>query len=336
MAGTRIPSTCTTFVTSALGGKCVGRFLLKRILWGIAIIFVVSVGIFAILYWVPGNPAQLIVGVNASPQALHAIEVHLGLNRPWYVQYASWLVGALRGRFGESIVYGTSVVALIAQRLPVTITLAFMAMAITMAVTVPMSVIAAGRANSWLDKSIQGLFQVLLAMPSFWLGIVLLLFFGLKLGWFPVGGFPGFGAGLGQALGSLVLPALSLAGVEIAIIGRILRRAMLESLEAPFIQSAQSKGLSRRRQVWVHAFRNALIAPLTVMGLEMAGLLGGVTVIENVFSLPGVGRLLFIAVQQKDLPVVEGITLFFAVIVVVLSIVVDILYAALDPRITLS
>lgn len=313
-----------------------GRFLLKRILWGIGIIFVVSVGIFAILYWVPGNPAELILGVNASPQALHAIEVHLGLNRPWYVQYGVWLAGVFHGRFGTSIVYGSPVSTLIAQRLPVTLTLAFMAMLIAVIVTVPMSVFAAGRSHGWVDRGVRGVFQVLLAMPSFWLGIVLLLFFGLKLGWFPVGGFPGFGAGFGQAIWALVLPALSLAGVEIAIIGRILRRSMLESLEAPFMQSAKSKGLSPRRQLWVYAFRNALIAPLTIIGLEMAGLLGGVTVIENVFSLPGVGRLLFIAVQQKDFPVIEGIMLFFSVMVVAISIVVDILYAVLDPRITLS
>ncbi len=297
--------------------------------------FVVSVLTFAVLQWLPGDPAAIILGVNASPLALVNLRESLGLNQPWYMQYWHWLSQALTGNLGTSLIFGQPVTVLIEQRLPVTLTLTLLSLVITVMVAIPLGVVSAFYRDRAIDRIIRFIMQVFLGVPTFWIGLLLILWLSIAWRVLPVGGFPGFSAGFWPVLSSLLMPAVSLSIVEIAVLSRIMRRSMIDALDAPFMVTTKGKGLSAYRRYLRHAFRTALVVPVTIIGLSVASLLGGAVVVENVFALPGIGRLLLVAVQQKDYPLLEGLTVFIALVVVVSSLVVDALYAVLDPRIRL-
>lgn len=313
-----------------------GRFLIRRGVAVISVMFIVSVLTFAVLQWLPGDPAEIILGVNASPAALANLRATLGLDHPWYVQYLHWLLAAIHGNFGTSLVFGQPVGELIVQRLPVTLSLTAMSLVITVLVAVPLGVIAAAMRGGWPDRVIRLTLQIALGVPSFWIGLLFILWFAISLHWLPVGGFPGFRVALWPSVQSLIMPAISLSIGEIAVLGRVVRRSMVDTLDAPYMVTTMSKGLQVYRRYIRHALRTAMIVPVTMIGLQVASLLGGAVIIENVFALPGIGRLLLVAVQQKDYPLLEGLTVFIALVVLSSSLIVDMLYAVLDPRIRLQ
>ena len=297
---------------------------------------VASVVVFAVLDLLPGNVAQVMLGESATPEAVAALEHRLGLDRPAPARYADWLRGLLTLELGDSQAFDAPITELIAERLAVSLPLALMAMAITVVLALAAGVYAASHHNRAGDLGVMALSQLGIALPSFWFGILLVLLFAVKLAWFPSGGFAGWtedeGGGLWAGLRSLALPALALAVVQAAILARFTRSAVLDVLREDFVRTARAKGLTRRATLWRHVLRNALVPVVTVMGLQFAGLLTGAVVIENVFSLPGLGRLVLQAIGNRDLPLVQTLVMLLAASVIAINFAVDLLYAAIDPR----
>jgi peptide/nickel transport system permease protein len=292
--------------------------------------------IFFVLEVLPGNAAQLLLGTEASPDTVRALTEKLGLDRPAAQRYLSWLVGLSRGDLGNSYAYGSPVAELIGERMALTVPLALMAMILTTVLALAAGVYAAARHNRVGDVSVMALSQLGIALPSFWFAILLILLFAVHLRWFAAGGFPGWDDGAWPALKTLVLPALALALAQAAILARVTRSSVLEVLREDFVRSARAKGLPRARVLWRHVLRNAMIPVLTVMGLQFASLLAGTVVIENVFYLPGIGRLIFQSIANRDLIVVRNCVMLLAALVVVVNFIVDLLYAVIDPRIAVS
>ncbi|WP_374006853.1 ABC transporter permease [Delftia lacustris] len=315
-------------------------FLLKRLLMLAATLLGASAVVFGVLEVLPGNAAQTLMGPDAAPEAVQALAEQLGLDQPAWQRYLQWLQGLLHGDMGLSYAYSTPVSDLVLERLAVTAPLAVMAMLITTVLALAAGIYAASRHNRWGDLSVMGLAQIGIAIPNFWFAILLILVFSVKLQWFSAGGFPGWseadGGGVLPALQALLLPAISLAVVQAAILARITRSAVLEVLREDFVRTARAKGLPRRAVLWGHVLRNAMIPVLTVMGLQFAQLLAGTIVVENVFYLPGLGRLIFQSIANRDLIVVRNCVLLLAAMVVVINFIVDVLYAAIDPRIEAS
>ena len=308
-------------------------FLLKRLATFIATLLAATVVIFLVLEVLPGDAAQMMMGPDASPEAVRALAVKLGLDRPPAERYLTWVKGMLVGELGLSHAYSSPVAELIAERLLVTVPLALMAMALTTVLALSAGIYAASQHNKVGDVGLMGLSQLGIAIPNFWFAILLILFFSVKLQWFSAGGFEGWDEGFWAALKSLLLPAVSLAVVQGAILSRITRSAVLEVLREDFVRTARAKGLSRRAALWRHVLRNAMIPVLTIMGLQFAELLAGTIVVENVFYLPGLGRLIFQSISNRDLIVVRNCVMLLAAMVVAVNFVVDVLYAAIDPRI---
>ena len=313
-----------------------GLFLLKRLATFVATLVATSVLVFLVLEILPGNAAQMMMGPDASPEAVRALAAKLGLDRPPLERYLDWVGGMLTGNLGLSYSYSSPVSELIAERLQVTVPLAVMAMLLTTALALSAGVYAASRHNRLGDVGLMGLSQLGIAIPNFWFAILLILLFSVHLRWFSAGGFPGWDEGVWPAFKSLLLPAVSLAVVQAAILSRITRSAVLEVLREDFVRTARAKGLSRRQAMWRHVLRNAMIPVLTIMGLQFAELLAGTIVVENVFYLPGLGRLIFQSISNRDLIVVRNCVMFLAAMVVIVNFVVDLLYAAIDPRIKAS
>ncbi len=313
-----------------------GLFLLKRVLTLVATLIGASVVVFLVLEILPGDAAQLMMGPDAAPDAVRALARKLGLDRPPMERYWHWVTGMLTGNLGDSYAYSSPVVELVVERLAVTVPLALMAMVLTTALALTVGIYAAARHNRLGDVGLMGLTQVGIAIPNFWFAILLILFFSVELQWFSAGGFPGWSDGAGPALRSLLLPALSLAVVQAAILARITRSAVLEVMREDYVRTARAKGLSRRATLWGHVLRNALIPVITVMGLQAAELLAGTIVVENVFYLPGLGRLIFQSISNRDLIVVRNCVMLLATMVVVVNFIVDILYAVIDPRVKAS
>ena len=313
-----------------------GFFLLKRLLSFFATLAVASALIFAVLELLPGNAAEVILGETATPEAVAALQVRLGLDRPPLVRYTQWVGGLLQGDTARSISYDTPTAELLAERLRVTLPLALMAMALTVVLALGLGVYAASRHRRLGDVGVMALSQVGIAIPNFWFAILLILLFAVKLQWVSAGGFPGWteeeGGGPAQALKALLLPALSLALVQAAILARVTRSAVLDMMREDFVRTARAKGLSRRAVLWKHVLRNAMIPVLTVAGMQFANLVTGTIVVENVFVLPGVGRLVFQAISNRDLVVVRDVVMLLAAVVVLVNFVVDVLYAVVDPR----
>ena len=311
-------------------------FLLKRLATLIGTLVGASIIVFLVLEILPGNAAQMLMGPDADPSAVAALATQLGLDQPAWTRYWQWIGGLLTGHLGDSYTYGSPVIDLILERLQLTVPLAFMAMALTTVIALLVGVTAAARHNKLGDVGLMGLAQVGVAIPNFWFAILLILLFSVKLQWFSAGGFDGWGEGIGAGLKSLLLPALSLAVVQAAILARITRSAVLEVMREDFVRTARAKGVGQRAVLWRHVLRNALIPVVTVMGMQFSELLAGTIVVENVFYLPGLGRLIFQAISNRDLVVVRNCVMLLAAFVVIVNFVVDVLYAVIDPRIKAS
>jgi peptide/nickel transport system permease protein len=311
----------------------VRRLIVRRAASFLATLFVVSLLVFTVIRVLPGDPAQIIMGTEASPEAAAALRRAMGLDRPILVQYVEWLSGALRGDLGRSIQYDVAVGRLILSRLAVTLPLTVLAAAFMTLTAVPLGVYAATRQGRVGDYVAMVVSQLGIAIPSFWAGLLLILLFAVRLGWVQAGGFDGWGAGVWTGLRALLLPAFALGVVQAAILTRTTRAAVLEVLRADHVRTARAKGLDERVVTWKHVLRNALLTIVTIVGLQLGALLAGSIVLENVFYLPGLGRLALGAISARDLPVVQGVVLFVAVTVVTVNFVVDLVYAVLDPRI---
>ena len=313
-----------------------GLFFLKRFATLIATLAGASVVVFLVLDILPGNAAQILMGPDASPEAVAALASKLGLDQPAWQRYGLWISGLLRGDMGLSYAYSTPVSELVLDRLALTVPLALMAMALTTVLALAAGVYAAAHHNKVGDVGVMGLAQLGIAIPNFWFAILLILLFSVHLQWFSAGGFDGWGEGIGQGLKSLLLPAIALAVVQAAILARITRSAVLEVLREDFVRTARAKGLSQRAALWRHVLRNAMVPVITVMGMQFAELLAGTIVVENVFFLPGLGRLIFQSIANRDLIVVRNCVMLLAAMVVIVNFVVDLLYAIIDPRIQAS
>jgi len=313
-----------------------GPFLLQRLASLLLTLGVASLVVFGVLELLPGNAAEVILGDTATPESLAALQAKLGLDRPPLTRYLDWVGGLLQGRTAMSISYDTPTAELIAQRLQVTLPLALLAMAMTVALALALGVYAASRHNKLGDVGVMAASQIGIAIPNFWFAILLILLFAVHLQWVSAGGFPGWleddGGGLWEGLQALILPAVSLALVQAAILARVTRSAVLDVMREDFVRTARAKGLSKRQALWRHVLRNAMIPVLTVAGLQFANLITGTIVVENVFVLPGVGRLVFQAISNRDLVVVRDVVMLLAAVVVVVNFVVDVLYAVIDPR----
>jgi len=307
-------------------------FLLKRFATFVATLLGTSLVVFLVLEVLPGDPALVILGPDASPEAVAALREKLGLNTPAFIRYFEWLGGLFIGQFGTSYTYGVSTGELILERLAVTVPLGLIAMALTILIAVPLGIFAASRHNKAGDVVVMGISQFGIAIPNFWFGILLILLFAVQLRWVSAGGFPGWEEGALAGLEALILPAIALALVQAAILARFTRSSVLDVLREDFVRTARAKGLTRRGALWGHAVRNALIPVVTVMGLQFSNLLAGTVVIENVFQLPGLGRLVFQAIANRDIVVVRDAVVILAAKVVLINFVVDLLYAAIDPR----
>ena len=314
-------------------------FILKRFATFVATLLAASALVFAVLDVLPGNAAELMLGESATPESLKALSARLGLDQPPLTRYVAWMKGLARGDMGSSLSYDTPVLELVQQRLAVTLPLALMAMALTTVLALALGVYAASHHNRIGDVGVMGLSQLGIAIPNFWFAILLILLFAVKLQWFSAGGFPGWteddgggGGGVWEGFKALVLPAVALAVVQAAILARITRSAVLDVLREDFVRTARAKGLSQRQVLWRHVLRNAFVPVLTVMGLQFASLLAGTVVIEYVFSLPGLGRLVFQAIANRDLVLVRNVVLLLAAAVILVNFVVDVLYAVIDPR----
>ena len=299
-------------------------------------LLVASLLIFLLLEILPGDPAAVILGVGAQEDTLRALRAELGLDLPAPVRYLNWLGEVLQGDLGRSYTYDTPVQELLLNRVELSLPLALLAILLSTGIAIPLGVFAASRHRKVADTGIIGFAQLGVAVPNFWFAILLILLFSVKLGWFSAGGFAGWDAGWFPAFKSLVLPAVALALPQAAILARVTRSSVLETVQEDYIRTARAKGLSRSQALWRHAVRNALIPVVTILGLQLSFLLAGTIIIENVFYLPGVGRLLFQAIAQRDLMVVKNLVLVLAATVVLINFLVDLLYAVLDPRLRLG
>ncbi|RYC33740.1 ABC transporter permease [Lichenibacterium minor] len=306
--------------------------LLRRFAGLVVTLLLTSAAIFAALDVLPGDPAAVMLGTAARPDTLAALRAEMGLDRPAPLRYAAWLGGAVTGHLGTSTTYGVPVAGLVADRLAVTLPLALVALALAVGAALPLGVAAAARRGGALDAAAAVFAQGTTAVPGFWIGLLLVLLFAVRLGWMPAGGFPGWAGGATPALRALLLPAIALALPQAGVLTRVARGAMLDALGEDFIRTARAKGLRPRTVLWRHALRNALPAILTVLGLQLSFLVAGAVLVETVFALPGLGRLAVQAFAQRDAVVVQDVVLLLAAFVILVNFAVDLAGLALDPR----
>ncbi|WP_426289435.1 ABC transporter permease [Ensifer adhaerens] len=309
------------------------KFILNRLVMAIPTIVIVSVAVFTLIRLIPGDPAALMLGDMAEPQQIAALRAELGLDRSIPEQFVIWAGNILSGDFGTSIVTGEPVLHLVVSRFFVSAEIVVIAVLLASLIAVPAGVIAAWRQNSLTDLALVGSATVLLSIPTFWLGLLLLLAFGLKLGWLPVLGYVPISENWRAGLLYLVLPVMTLVIHEMGVIIRMARASTLEVLRLDYITHARAKGLSESAVLWRHAFKNAFGPTWTMIGLILGNLLGGIAVIETVFTIPGLGRLMVDAIFQRDYPVIQGCLLLVAFSYVVVNLVVDLLYPLFDPRV---
>ena len=307
-------------------------YLLGRIASLVLSLIAASIVIFLVLEVVPGDPAQFMLGMNARPDTLAALREQMGLNAPLLQRYFTWVLGLLHGDFGISYTYRVPVSDLIGQRLWVSLPLAMYALVLSTLIAFPAGIVAAARRNSKTDLLVMGATQFGVAVPNFWFAMLLVLVFSITLRWFSAGGFPGWDAGFWFGVRGLTLPAIALALPQAAILARVMRSALLDTLTEDYIRTARAKGLTRNQTLWRHALRNALIPVLTIIGLQFSFLLAGGIIIENVFFLPGLGRLVFQGITQRDLIVVKSVVMILVFAVILVTFIVDITYGLVDPR----
>jgi len=308
------------------------RYALSRCASLVISLIVASMVIFLIIEIVPGDPAAFMLGLNAQPEAVEALRAQLGLNASAPERYLTWVSGMLQGDFGTSYTYRAPISDLIADRIWVSLPLAVYALVLSTLIAFPAGIFAASRRGGAGDTAIMGATQLGVAIPNFWFAMILVLIFAINLRWFSAGGFVGWDKGFWLGLKSLTLPAIALALPQAAILARVMRSSLLDMLGEDFIRTARAKGLSKRQALWRHAVRNALIPVLTILGLQFSFLLAGGIVIEQVFFLPGLGRLIFQAISARDLIVVEGVVMLLVFSVIIVNFLVDLTYAAVDPR----
>ena len=308
-----------TYVTKRLGSLCLS-------------LIVASLVIFACIEIVPGDPASFMLGINAQPDTIQALRVELGLDQSLLQRYLGWVGGLLGGDMGTSYTYRTPVSDIVKDRLQVSLPLALYALTLTVVVAFPVGILAAARRGSVTDITVMGATQLGVAIPNFWFAILMVILFAINLRWFSAGGFPGWDAGIFPAIKALTLPAIALALPQASILARVMRSSLLDTLSEDYMRTARAKGLTRRQVLWRHALRNAMIPVLTIIGLQFSFLLAGAIIIENVFFLPGLGRLVFQAITQRDLIVVESVVMLLVFAVILVNFFVDIAYAWVDPR----
>lgn len=304
------------------------RYILRRLLMLIPVLFGISIFVFLLMYFTPGDPAVLMLGEGAPPEQLEALREAMGLNDPFYVQYYRWLRNAVRGDLGRSLRSKKLVTEEILDRLPATTELAVAAVAFAVIVGVPVGILSATKPNSWFDNLAMVAALTGVGMPVFWQGIMLILIFSVHLRWLPSSVRMG-------GLEYLILPAITLGTASTASIARLTRSAMLEVLQQDYIRTARSKGLPRRMVTFRHALRNALIPVVTMIGLQFGGLMSGAVLTETIFAWPGIGRMIVDAINNKDFPLVQGTIMTFALMYALVNLIIDVTYALLDPRLRL-
>ena len=308
-------------------------YILRRILSTLPVMGIVALFVFSLLYIAPGDPAAVIAGDQASPADVERIRQGLGLDRPFLIQFGTWLWNILHGDLGTSIFTNLPVSAMIAQRIEPTFSLMAITLVLTILVAVPLGVVAAWKAGTWVDRTIMAFAVFAFSLPVFVVGYVLAYVFALQFEWLPVQGYTPLAAGLWPWLQNLILPALALGTVYIALIARITRASMLEVLQQDYVRTARAKGLGQRNILFVHALKNAAVPIVTVIGIGIALLIGGAVVTESVFAIPGLGRLTIDAILRRDYPVIQGIVLLFSFLYVLVNLMVDVTYTLVDPRI---
>ena len=291
-----------------------------------------SVVIFSVIEIIPGDPASFMLGINAQPDTIAALREQLGLNGSLLSRYFSWVFGMLTGDFGISYTYRVPVSELILARVWISLPLAIYALVISTLIAFPVGLIAAANRGKPIDLAIMGTTQLGVAIPNFWFAMILVLIFSINLRWFSAGGFPGWDEGLLISIKSLTLPAIALALPQASILARIMRSSVLDTLDQDYIRTARAKGLNQRQAIWRHALKNAMIPVLTIIGMQFSFLMAGAIIIENVFFLPGLGRLIFQGITQRELVVVESVVMLLVFAVITVTFIVDLTYAAVDPR----
>lgn len=307
------------------------RYFFRRILSLGLSLLVASAVIFSVVELVPGDPASFMLGTGAQSETIAALREQMGLDQPLPLRYASWLGALLQGDFGQSFTYKAPIAELLGDRLQVSLALAILALCLAVFIALPVGIYAAARRGRAGDAAVMGGTQLGIALPNFWFAMLLVLLFAVRLQWLPAGGFPGWSDPL-AGLKALILPAVALALPQAAILARVLRSALIETQGQDYIRTARAKGLSAAQVLRRHALRNALIPVLTIMGMQFSFLLAGAIIIENVFYLPGLGRLIFQAINQRDLIVVQSAVLVLVAAVIIVTFIVDLAYALVDPR----
>jgi peptide/nickel transport system permease protein len=308
-------------------------YILRRILSTLPVMAIVALLVFSLLYIAPGDPAAVIAGDQASPDDVERIRQSLGLDRPFLVQFGSWVWHILHFDLGTSIFTNLPVASLIVQRIEPTLSLMAVTLILTILIAVPIGVLAAWKAGSWVDRSIMAFAVFAFSLPVFVLGYLLAYVFALQFEWLPVQGYTPLAQGFWPWLKNLILPAVALGDVYIALIARITRASMLDVLQQDYIRTARAKGLGQYNILFVHALKNAAVPIVTVIGLGIALLIGGAVVTESVFAIPGLGRLTIDAILRRDYPVIQGIVLLFSFLYVLINLMVDVAYTLVDPRI---
>ena len=310
-----------------------GSYILRRLLQLVPVVFGITLVLFVMLRLIPGDPASVLLGTHGTDEAIARINHEYGLDKPIIVQYGYFLRNLAELDFGTSIRFGVPVVQLLAPKLAVSLGIVALTIVLTCAMALPLGALSALRKDGVLDNVVRSVFMVLMLMPSFWVGILLIIFFSVQLGLFPVSGM---GTGFVDNIYHLFLPALTIALSLTPVLVRSLRASVLEALRADYVKTARAKGLRERAVIVTHVFRNALIPAVTLLGLSIGGLMGGTVILEKVFALPGAGALLIDSIGTRDYPVVQAATLIFAALVILVNLLTDVAYALLDPRVRFS
>jgi peptide/nickel transport system permease protein len=308
-------------------------YILRRLAATIPVLFTVAVMVFLMLRLTPGDPAAIIAGDNATTQQILDIRTKLGLEQPILQQFFIWLGGLLRGELGESFFFRKTVFELISERIEPTLSLAFLTIVLAVCIAIPLGVLAAYKQGTWIDRIVMGFSVIGFSVPVFVIGYLLIYIFAIKLGWFPVQGYQRIGGGIWPWFRSLVLPAFTLSVIYVALIARMTRTSVLEVLSEDYIRTARAKGQTEMKVLFQHALKNAAVPIVTVVGIGVALLIGGVVVTESVYSIPGLGRLTVDAVLARDFPVIQAIILAFSLVYVLINLLVDLSYTIFDPRI---
>jgi peptide/nickel transport system permease protein len=313
-----------------------GSYILKRVLSMIPVLFIVATIVFFLIHLVPGDPAAVILGPEATPQEVEQLREQLGLNKPIYEQFFSWFVGLFQGDLGDSIYMRKPVLEAFSDHIGPTLSLALLAQGISILIAIPIGVLAAKKRGTSVDRVFMLIAMIGLSLPSFLLGLLLMLLFGVHLKWLPAAGYQPISAGIWEHIRYMILPAFALGTIQAAVIARMTRSSMLDVLSMNYIKTAKAKGLKQRVIIYKHAFRNAFIPILTILGETFGSLITGAVVTETVFNLPGIGQLVVNAIVRRDYEVIQGTILIMAMMYLLLNLLIDLLYGVIDPRVRLS